>query len=171
MDFKSYLDSLIQDEIFTLELQINELKTILDESKKVGYIYHFTELPYLEPILKSGFIKVSGKNTDNTIKFISLTRNFRLPETSSYFGKFYPVRFTIDGDKLSENMSVTPFQDPNYSYKEESEEVVFKNIKLSKYLKCIDIKLGQFDDAEKIRNLCKKYNINVNFVKKWNIIN
>jgi hypothetical protein len=169
MNFIEYLDSLIESECFQLDLRKLELTNILKEAKQVGNIYHFTELKNLEPILRTNTIKVSGENTNDVIKFVSLTRNYKLPDTSIYFGNDYNVRFVLDGDKLSQNISITPFQDPNYEYKEESEEVVFRNIKVSKYIKQIDIKIpkGSLLDTNKITNICKKYNIKYNIVQRW----
>ena len=167
MKFKDYMLNELEKNILQKELEINELKYILSEAKQFGVIYHFTTLSNLELILYSGKLKISGKNTNNQIKFLSFTRNFKLPEVSSYFGGDYNVRFVLDGDKISENIKTFPFQDPNYTYKEESETVAFKNIKLSKNLIEIDIIPNRFDDLEKIKKLCKKFNFKVNFLKKW----
>lgn len=167
MNFKDYLLSSIEEDILKYEININELKYILDEAKQVGVIYHFTRLSNLEQILYSGKLSISGKNTENKVKFLSFTRNFKLPDTSSYFDKSYNVRFILDGDKISESIKTFPFQDPNYKYKEESEIVTFKSIKLSKYLIKIDIIPGRFDDIEKIKKLCAKFNFKVDFLKKW----
>lgn len=159
----------LEDDVLKTQMSLTFKEYILNEAKQVGNLYHFTTLSRLVPILSSNEIKISGANTNNSIEFISLTRNYKLPDISSYFDKDYNVRFVLD-DKISENMKIYPFQDHNYNYKEESEEVeglVFKNIKLNKYIIHVDIILGSFTDKDKIEKLCKKYNIKCNFVKKW----
>jgi len=160
------LESDLEGSIITAKAQASFREYILKEAKQAGVVYHFTILSNLPSILQSGKLKTSDNNT-NGLKFLSLTRDFQLPDNPNSYFKNCDVRFVLDGDKISNNIRVLPFHDELYD--DESEEVVFKSLKLSKYLKNIDVKIPKmsFIDTEKIIKLGKKYNIIINIVNKW----
>ena len=71
------------------------------EAKQVGILYHTTTSSGLASILKS------NKIWTNWIQGVSFTRD------KNYWYGDYPAQLVLDGDKLSENQKVYPF---NYSY-------------------------------------------------------
>ena len=167
MNLLEYLEDELESELITAKSYASFREYILHEAKQVGVIYHFTTLQNILPILISNKLDVSGKNTDNQVLFLSLTRDFQLPDNPASYFSDYDVRFVLDGNKISNNIKILPFQEEGYE--SESEEVVFKSLKVSKYVIQIDVKIPKmsFIDANKIINLGKKYNIKINIVPKW----
>ena len=168
MKFKKYIEYLDEDYteyIRNLNLQNIIKNELFTEAKQVGTIYHFTEPVWMENIIKSGVLNL-GKE-----KYTSFTRNASLPDESGYFNKpQYSIRLSFDGDKMSENLKISPIKDSRYE--DESEEDVLKRVHL-KYLKQIDIKPNHLYNRkmlEYILDICKKYNIKCNFVTKWSTI-
>ena len=114
------------------------------EAKQVGILYHYTDV--------SGVIGIVETNTlqENGNKYVSFTRDKHFHKGDRYEGiTGTSCRFIIDGDKLSENYKVQPF---NYfwnreqgssfylhkDYLDEQEEIVKSPIRnFSKYvIKC-----------------------------------
>ena len=130
----------------------------LDESKQVGTIYHYTTFEAGLKILQSNQLK-SGEAADSTktnpVFAISFTRDKRFHDNhvvgfeESSFGNTPQVRFTIDGDKLSNRFSVQPYSQGGVFDKGkksfEAEERVISNkpftIPLSDYLISVDVLL------------------------------
>ena len=90
----------------------------LDESKQVGTIYHYTTFEAGLKILQSNQLK-SGEAADSTkqtpVFAISFTRDKRFHDNhvvgfeESSFGNTPQLRFTIDGNKLSNRFKVQPY--------------------------------------------------------------
>jgi hypothetical protein len=130
----------------------------LDESKQVGTIYHYTTFEAGLKILQSNQLK-SGEAADSTkqtpIFAISFTRDKRFHDNhvvgfdESSFGNTPQLRFTIDGNKLSNRFSVQPYSQGGVFDKGkksfEAEERVISNkpftIPLSDYLISVDVLL------------------------------
>lgn len=101
------------------------LKDLLNESKQVGLLYHFTRTGELIGILKDNMLKASDMwVTNNDSRPInSFTRN----KNGWDVGGFpTDVRITIDGDKLSNKYKIQPY-DMRFG-DDEMEERVYKNI-------------------------------------------
>ena len=96
-----------------------KLKDILNEAKQVGIIYHYTTFESGLKVLKSNQLKSdhTAESTNAKPVFgISFTRDKRfniasraVDFTNSSFGKTPQLRFTIDGNKLSNKFKVQPY--------------------------------------------------------------
>jgi len=121
----------LESEVRKQQMKLSYKEYILREAKQVGNIYHFTPLSRIESIIRD------KKITKGKQGYVSLTRDFQLPNDDNYFdSKEYIVRLTIDGNKLSENTKIIPHQDREFP--DEREEGVLTSVKL-KYIKRIDI--------------------------------
>jgi len=134
-----------------------KLKDILKEAKQVGIIYHYTTFESGLKVLKSNQLKSdhTAESTNAKPVFgISFTRDKRFNTanravdfTNSSFGKTPQLRFTIDGNRLSNKFKVQPYSQGGRFDKGkkdfESEERVTSNklftITLSNYLISIDL--------------------------------
>jgi len=134
-----------------------KLKDILKEAKQVGIIYHYTTFESGLKVLKSNQLKSdhTAESTNAKPVFgISFTRDKRFNTanravdfTNSSFGKTPQLRFTIDGNRLSNKFKVQPYSQGGRFDKGkkdfESEERVTSNklftIPLSNYLISIDL--------------------------------
>jgi hypothetical protein len=109
-----------------------KLIDLLREAKQVGTLYHSTSGTNLISILKSNTLKagypVFRFGPGGIQKQISFTRN----------KNYRPGEYTleIDGNKLSENYKLTPYDESgNFGRRLESEEVVTEDIiNISKYI-------------------------------------
>ena len=133
-----------------------KLRDILKEAKQVGIIYHYTTFESGLKVLKSNQLK-SGEAADSTkskpVFAISFTRDKRFHDnhvvdfTSSSFGKTPQLRFTIDGNKLSNKFKVQPYSQGGVFDKGkksfEAEERVVSNkpffIPIMSYIKSVDV--------------------------------
>jgi hypothetical protein len=134
-----------------------KLVDILNEGKQVGILYHYTENWLLQQIIESNTLLAPVSFTRRQSNWV---RDFTNGESI----------IVIDGDKLSNNYKIRPYQDispflDNYddefpSFKggknEEYEERVDKNItNLNKYI----IKIILLKQDLEIENLLKEKNI------------
>ena len=134
-----------------------KLQDILKEAKQVGIIYHYTTFESGLKILELNQLK-SGHTAESTnakpVFGISFTRDKRFNNanravdfTNSSFGRTPQLRFTIDGNKLSNKFKVQPYSQGGRFDKGkkdfESEERVTSDklftIPLSNYLISIDL--------------------------------
>lgn len=83
-----------------------EIHKMLNEGKQVGDIYHYTYLFSLPKILKSGKLVPSPSRIKEK-GYISFSRNKSLGSTLGPDRS--QVRITIDGDKLSNKYSISPY--------------------------------------------------------------
>lgn len=134
---------------------------LLNEAKQVGTIYHYTTFEAGLKILKSNQLK-SGEAADSTkskpVFAISFTRDKRFHDNhkvgfdKTSWGSKPQIRFTIDGNKLSNKYRINPyaqksFWDDNYFNKgakgfEAEERVIYDKmftIPLSDYLISVDL--------------------------------
>ncbi len=112
-----------------------KLIDLLNEGKQVGILYHFTSLSGGESIIKSNTLKPINYD------FISLTRDKNLYKTSDHIEGGL-VRLTLDGDKLSDNFKIKPYDEDQRKIHGsfESEERINKPIKnIKDYIIKIDI--------------------------------
>jgi hypothetical protein len=130
----------------------------LDESKQVGTIYHYTTFKAGLKILQSNQLK-SFESSDSTktkpVFGISFTRDKRFHDNhnvgfdESSFGNTPQLRFTINGDKLSNRFKVQPYSQGGVFDKGkksfEAEERVISDkpftIPVSDYLISVDVLL------------------------------
>lgn len=103
----------------------------INEGKQVGILYHFTNLFSLMGILETNILKGSNTWDKNEKPFVSFTRNKNGWGLVSGPGK--TVRITIDGNKLSDNYKISPYDMQNLKRwddtpLDEMEERVFGNI-------------------------------------------
>ena len=133
-----------------------KLKDILKEAKQVGIIYHYTTFEAGLKILKSNQLKSSNaadSTNDKPVFAISFTRDKRFHNDhnigfeESSFGQSPQLRFTIDGDKLSNKFKIGPYSQQGVFDKSEkgfeAEERVISDktftIPLSNYLISVDV--------------------------------
>jgi hypothetical protein len=114
----------------------SEYKAKLNEGKQVGTLYHFTYIPALRNILNTNVLgDAEGLEFDepelyrtnissnNTYGRVALTRNKNF---NSAHIKNPSVCLVLDGDKLSQNSKIKPYQwDPSHFWDKNSEE--YKN--------------------------------------------
>ena len=111
----------------------SEYKAMLNEGKQVGTLYHFTYIPALRNILRRNVLgdsegleygepELYRKNiaSDNKYGRVALTRNKNF---SSALLKNHSVCLVLDGDKISQNNKIKPYQwDPSHFWDKNSEE-------------------------------------------------
>ena len=158
------------------------------ESKQVGTIYHFCALydfeDYIAPIdtlSPSGLFFNKRTKNRNTISF---TRNkrFRLNTLRSYD---FVMRFTVDGNALSNNHKIMPYSDygvsspvlkddyedgkPDYDI-DEMEEIVVGPIKnFHKYIIAISVYIKKSNITEKELLRDSAFQALISYVTKYNI--
>jgi hypothetical protein len=131
---KSELKQIIKEEILK----------VLNEGKQVGTLYHFTSLDGSKGILETNTI------VSDEYDFISLTRDKNYYKIADQIEGGL-IRLTIDGDKLSNNYKIYPYDEGERkkTYRGsyfESEERVKGNIKNAKnYIVKIDVILDFYD--------------------------
>ena len=157
----------LEIEVANLRAKLSFREFILNEARQSGVLYHFTTLSRIEQILKEQKIK------KGSFKYISLTRDFQLPNEKGYFNTGeYIVRIAIDGNKLSENVKILPFKDiESGSYNDEREEAVLNNIN-SKYFIQVDIltsdtRVFNSTAINAIYDVIKKSKFKINKIKKF----
>jgi hypothetical protein len=133
-----------------------KLRDILKEAKQVGIIYHYTTFEAGLKILKSNQLKsfnAADSTDDKPVFAISFTRDKRFHNDhnigfeESSFGQSPQLRFTIDGDKLSNKFKIGPYSQQGIFDKSEkgfeAEERVISDktftIPLSNYLISVDV--------------------------------
>lgn len=140
-----------------LEYRVSKLENfLLNEGKQVGTLYHVCTLEaYLKYILPTDSLSASGKYNNwlyGSNDYISFTRDkYFVVESDSIEKASVLIQLVIDGDRLSNNYKVRPYNDYHYDYDgnaiddgdlikyREKEEVVKGPIKnISKYIKAIN---------------------------------
>lgn len=155
----------------TLEYRIAKLEKQIYEAKQVGNLYHVCTLDaYLKYILPTDTLTASGKYYNhlyNSNRYVSFTRDKHfVVSTETVNNTPCIIQLVIDGDKLSENYKIKPYNDLYYGDPEitdqspefrESEECVLGPIKhISKYIKNAYFDIGTCD--EKLLNSLIKLN-------------
>ena len=161
---------LVENKI-TFQSRLNEIT----EGKQVGDLYHFTFASRIPLILKDDMLKASQSNaktalSDEDIKrYISFTRNKNLFLNPSSIAGNFEAALVLDGDKLSSNYKIEPYNAPESKKNEYEERLVFKDptgkgpdkvgiTNLKKYIKKIIIIGDTFeeDEIEDIKNQIEK---------------
>ena len=167
------------------ESRLNEIT----EGKQVGDLYHFTlagRIPFMlqDDMLKAFQSNVKTALSDKDVKrYISFTRNKNLFLNPSSIAGNFEAALVLDGDKLSSNYKIEPYNAPESKKNEYEERLVFKDptgkgpdkigiTNLKKYVKKVIIIGDKFeeDELENIKNQIKKQidtDIEVIYKKKY----
>jgi len=133
-----------------------KLIDLLREAKQVGILYHYTALHKLLQIIKSNTLKV-GENLNVSFSRSKSKDIMALVDTPA------EAALVIDGDKLSNNYKIRPYNDifiqatldDDESF-DEMEEIVDRDItNLNKYL----IKVILYESNPDVESLLKEKNI------------
>lgn len=128
---------------------------------RMGPLYHWTSFANLYKILKENYLKGSNRTVRDDVKTIdrkyeygvSLTRDKRF---HSNLGKYYPteVCMVIDGDKLSNNYKLFPYNDffegpdkPTYKSAKESDEMETRTTKSIEKIKKYIVRVELYDNT------------------------
>jgi hypothetical protein len=134
---------------------------ILNESKQVGPLYHWTDIYSSYNIINNNFLKGYLTDTFKTQPAISFTRNKNFLQTRPKLRNKPEICFVVDGDKLSNSYKIQPFQDPKIKKDEMEEKVLTYGIKdfsnyiikiiipKKKFLKSYDYSPNQYEDKFK----------------------
>ena len=155
------------------------LRESILEGKQVGTIYHFTSYESALGILKDKYVLKNLTPDADGETFVSFSRNRDLKSPTISRN----VRFTIDGDALSNKYKVEPFADVKAGFgrrsSDEAEERVDVlprggQLDFSKYLKGIDVmKPGQIaasdDEDGDVPEFLSGYENLVKYMKANNI--
>ena len=114
---------------------MKRFKEYLLERKQVGTIYHYTTIKNFPDILITNKLK-------SIYKQVSFTRDKNFHKTERSVGT--EIRFTIDGDKLSDKYKINPYHDKYLDFedydRDEKEEIIKGEVKdIMKYVKSIEI--------------------------------
>ena len=124
------------------------------ESKQRGELYHFTDIFGLIGMLSSGLM-YAGFQRDWEVDrgyYFSLTRNhllFNSTSSTKTASMFAIANIVLDGDAISENIKIVPFQSRKNKniHKAEFEERVYSSkntLPLDKYCKYVVVDLSRF---------------------------
>lgn len=154
-------------------------KQSLFEGKQVGTIYHFTDYAAAMNIIKDKYTlkNITSYAAGETYVSFSRYRDLKSPSISRN------VRFTIDGDALSNKYKVEPFADVKAGFgrgkSDEAEERVNVfpiggQLDFSKYVKAIDVmkpgNLAPMDDEnETVPELLSGYDNLIKYLNTNNI--
>ncbi len=130
----------------------------LFESKQAGILYHFTSIYSLYQMLSKKEPHIYSSFTN----YVSCTRNFDMMSDSLKLEK-QCCRITLDGNKMSENLKIKPYLDPNYPEREEREErvsTINTVIDLKKY--CLRIDILKEPKINPIRKPINSYSFDIN---------
>jgi len=135
---------------------------IKEEAKQVGTLYHYTSISNLKRILNSDVLRIDSKNS------ISFTRNQNFDYVIRGIGSSLECRLEIDGDKLSNNYKIKPYNEQGFTINDpkkfEQEEIVKENISpIIPYI----IKITLYKDVNNFAQTIKdKWNLNVDIIEK-----
>ena len=139
----------------------------LNEAKQVGILYHYTSLKAALKILEQNELKpykdVFGSGLEH-MNYVSMTRDNHFHRLARMI-QGIQCRFIIDGNKLSHNYKITPFNDfeqgsaygnsyGHRPYNDEQEERIKGSIKA---IKNYIIKIQIIKDEYKLTELQKHY--------------
>jgi len=123
-----------------------KLVDILKEGKQVGVLYHWTDFIGSLNIISQDFLKGYLTDTFSNQSAISFTRDKNFYKGKNKLAVKPEIAFVIDGDKLSNNYKIQPFQDPKIKKDEMEEKAITDGIKnLSKYITKIIIVKNRFN--------------------------
>lgn len=117
-----------------LEYRLRKLEKKYNEAKQVGDIYHVAELSVAGKIADSDQLGLKGHS------FFTREKNFNIVSHHNTGMVLISVRFTVDGDKLSENYKVNPANNHWEDGDIQWEVVVDRSIKnFHKFVKAVDV--------------------------------
>lgn len=117
-----------------LEYRLRKLENKYNEAKQVGDIYHVAELSRAGKIADSDQLGLKGHS------FFTREKNFNIVAHHFTDNVFISVRFTVDGDKLSENYKVDPVNNHWDDGDIQWEVITNRSIKnFHKFVKAVDI--------------------------------
>jgi hypothetical protein len=105
-----------------------KLIDILNESKQVGPLYHWTDIYSSYNIVNDNFLKGYLTDTFTSQPAISFTRNKNFLQIKPKLRNKPAICFVVDGDKLSNKYKIQPFQDPKIKKDEMEEKVLTDGI-------------------------------------------
>jgi hypothetical protein len=105
-----------------------KLIDILNESKQVGPLYHWTDIYSSYNIINNNFLKGYLTDTFKSQPAISFTRNKNFLQTKPKLRNQPEICFVVDGDKLSNKYKIKSFQDPKIKKDEMEEKVLTDGI-------------------------------------------
>jgi hypothetical protein len=135
-----------------LQEQISRIKSmiiVLNESKQVGLLYHYTSKTGLENILKTNKLNTSEEfYRGHQLNYISFTRNKNFHKRNTTWQVKTDYRITLDGDKLSNKYKIKPFAYmPGWNY-ENSWEYDWLENEPENVVRDFLIKLADYDEQE-----------------------
>ena len=117
-----------------LEYRLRKLENKYNEAKQVGDIYHVAELSIAGKIADSDQLGLKRHS------FFTREKNFNIVAHHFTNNVFISVRFTVDGDKLSENYKVDPVNNHWDDGDTQWEVITNRSIKnFHKFVKAVDI--------------------------------
>jgi hypothetical protein len=159
-----------------------KLIDILREAKQVGPLYHFTNISFLNDILKTG-LKFKPDNSGlpqykNTFN-VAVTRDKSGEGVMKYlsFKREFNIRIKLDGDKVSEQYKVEPINVENiWNYDigdKNSEEQIPTKFPYFFEERIISNKPGYLSPSyiSQIDTIVPEENLDDEFIGKINIIN
>ena len=102
--------------------RVKFLESLVYEGKQVGDIYHVCTVDsYLKYIKPMNILSSSGQYNNwlhnSETNWVSFTRNKRFTvETDDIFSSKVLLQIVVDGDKLSENYKIEPYNDLAWNY-------------------------------------------------------
>ena len=136
-------------------------RLIRETAKQVGILYHYTSINSLKKILNGNILKSRGD-------YISFTRNQNFDFIPRQIGNALECRIEIDGDKLSNDYKIKPYNDEEFTKnnptKMEQEEMVKGYISpIIPYI----VKIILYKDTDNFAQIIKeKWNIDVDIIEK-----
>ena len=148
MNIKNILENIITD-------------YIINESKQVGLLYHWTSFISAYKIVKTNYIKSANRSIRDDAKTINRENEFGVSFTRDKTfhkdnSKFYPMEacIIIDGDKLSNNYKLFPYNDffagidkPKYKSAKESDEMETRTNKSINDIKKYIVRIELYDNV------------------------
>ena len=127
------IQEILTNEKFTHRMRLRKLENKYNEAKQVGDIYHVAELSVAGKIADSDQLGLKGHS------YFTREKNFNIVAHHNN-RVLISVRFTVDGDKLSENYKVDPANNHWEDGDIQWEVVVNRSIKnFHKFVKAVDI--------------------------------
>jgi hypothetical protein len=158
-----------------------KLIDLLKEAKQAGPLYHFTNISFLNDIIKTG-LKFQPDNSGlpqykNTF-YVAVTRDKSGEGVMEFLsiGKDFDIRIKLDGDKISERYKIEPINVENIwnaeDYKEQGERIPTKFPYFFEE-RIISSKSGYLNPnyISQIDTIIPEEDIDDEFIGKINIIN
>jgi hypothetical protein len=113
--FKELRNSGYLEKLYNWKTEVLNQKLSINEAKNIGKLYHFTGILQLAKIIEDNALKPILDMSDEKT-YISFTRNQYFYKEPRY-SVSTQCRIVVDGNKLSSKYKLTPYSDPEYSFK------------------------------------------------------